>query len=135
MLAKQKIFMTLIWGALLGFISVAFGAYAEHGLRETLTNEHFSSVMTAVRYNQLNAVMITAIGLVLVNGGKLSNTSALKWSGVLFILGTLLFSFSIYFSVLFDIPSLVNLAPIGGFTIMAAWLMLLIVGVLSKKKL
>lgn len=80
--------MILILGALLGFISVAFGAYAEHGLREAVTEEHFRFLMTAIRYNQVHAAVIAAIGLALLNGGKLSNVTALKWSGLLFIIGT-----------------------------------------------
>jgi len=127
--------MILIWGALLGFISVAFGAYAEHGLRETVTDEHFRFLMTAVRYNQVHAVVVAAIGLVLLNGGKLSIMPAFRWSGLLFIIGTMLFSFSIYISVSLDIPSLVNITPIGGVIIMIAWLVLFVVGVLARKKL
>ena len=127
--------MILILGSLLGFISVAFGAYAEHGLREAVTEEHFRFLMTAIRYNQLHAVMIAAIGLALLSGGKLSNLPALKWSGLLFITGTVLFSFSIYLSVSIDIPSLMNITPLGGMTIMAAWIVLMVAGVLERKKL
>ena len=127
--------MILILGAFLGVISLAFGAYAEHGLREMLTDEHFRFLMTAVRYNQAHAVVITAIGLALLNGGKLSCIPALKWSGLLFIIGTMLFSFSIYLSVSLDIPSLVKITHVGGMTIMAAWLVLMVAGILAKKKL
>lgn len=127
--------MILVWGALLGFISVAFVAYAEHGLREAVTEEHFRFLMTAIRYNQVHAVVIAAIGLALLNSGKLANIPALKWSGLLFIVGTVLFSFSIYLSVSLDIPGLVNITPIGGMTIMAAWLLLLVTGVLARKKI
>ena len=127
--------MVLILGAFLGFISVAFGAYDEHGLREVVTDEHFRFLMTAVRYNQVHAVVIAAIGLALLNGGKLSCIPALKWSGLLFIIGTMLFSFSIYFSVSLDLPGLVNITPVGGMTIMAAWLLLMMTGVLARKKL
>ena len=126
--------MILICGAFLGFISVAFGAYAEHGLREAVTEEQFRFLMTAVRYNQVHAVVISAIGLVLLNGGKLANLPALRWSGVLFIIGTILFSFSIYISVSFDMPALVNVTPTGGMTIMAAWLLLLLTGILANRK-
>ena len=92
---------------------MAFGAYAEHGLREVVTDKHFRFLMTAVRYNQVHAVVIAAIGLALLNGGKLDCIPALKWSGLLSIsiIGTMLFSFSIYLSVSLDIPSLVKLYP------------------------
>lgn len=126
--------MILILGALLGFISVAFGAYAEHGLREAVTEEHFRFLMTAIRYNQVHAVMIAAIGLALLNGGKLSNVKALKWSGLLFIIGTVMFSFSIYLSVSLDIPSVMNITPVGGMIIMVAWLVLMVAGILLRKK-
>ena len=127
--------MILALGALLGFISVAFGAFAEHGLRESITDEHFRFLMTAIRYNQVHAVVISAIGMVLLNGGKLANISLLVWSGMLFVIGTILFSFSIYLSVSLDIPALVNITPIGGMTIMAAWLLLLATGLLARKRL
>ena len=126
--------MILFFGALLGFVSVAFGAYAEHGLQGTVTDEHFRFLMTAIRYNQLNAVVISIIGLVLLNGGKLANFVTLKLSGLLFIIGTLLFSFSIYVSVSFGMPSLVKVTPIGGVTLMIAWLMLLISGLIAMIK-
>ena len=126
--------MILILGALLGFISVAFGAYAEHGLQGIVTDEHFRFLMTAIRYNQVHAVIIAAIGLTLLNGGKLANIPTLKWSGLLFIIGTVLFSFSIYLSVSLNLPQLISIAPIGGMTIMVAWLTLLITGFFARKK-
>lgn len=93
-------------------------------------------MMTAIRYNQVHAFVIAAIGVALLNAGKLSNVPALKWSGLLFIIGTVLFSFSIYLSVSLDIPSLVNISPlVGGMTIMAAWLVPVVAGVLAEKKL
>ena len=127
--------MILIFGALLGFISVAFVAYAEHGLREAVSEENFRFLMTAIRYNQVNAVVISTIGIALLNGGKLANIPTLRWSGVLFIAGTVLFSFSIYFSVLLDIPSFVNLTPVGGIMIMGAWLLLVVAAIWASKKM
>ncbi len=120
--------MILILGALLGFTSVAFGAYAEHALRETITGEHFRFLMTAVRYNQVHAVVVVAIGLFELADAHTTKFALARWSGKLFILGTVLFSFSIYVSVTFKLPALVNITPIGGITIMAGWLMLALFG-------
>ena len=116
--------MILALGAFLGFIAVAFGAFAEHGLRENVSDEHFRFLMTAVRYNQVHAVVIAALGLALLHDSRLSAMSAFKWSGILFLVGTVLFSFSIYLSVWLDIPALLSATPVGGITIMAAWLLL-----------
>ena len=126
--------MILIVGAVFGFISVAFGAFAEHQLRESVSEESFRFLMTAIRYNQVNAVLISAIGIALLSSDRLGNMPLLKWSGLIFIIGTALFSFSIYLSVSLKIPDLVYITPIGGVTIMAAWLLLIAAGWLEWKR-
>ena len=131
--------MILVCGALLGFFSVAFGAYSEHSLRPIVTDEIFRSLMTAIRYNQINAVITSAIGIAIAIGGKLplqnlGEMRMFRLSGYLFILGTLLFSFSIYLSVIINLPNLVYLTPFGGITMMIAWLTLVTSGLLALKK-
>lgn len=126
--------MILSLGALLGFIAVAFGAFAEHGLRENISDEHFRFLMTAVRYNQIHAVIISAIGLVMLSHQPMHQSLTLKWSGFLFIIGTVLFSCSIYISVSINIPLILNITPIGGMTIMIAWLLLAYSGIVFMQK-
>ena len=125
--------MILAIGAILGFISVAFGAYAEHGLKGTLSVENLEIIMTALHYNQIYAIVISMIGFVIKNKGKLVDNIILKISGYLFILGTLLFSFGIYTSTLLEIPQLLRLAPIGGTTLMLGWVALAVVGILQRR--
>lgn len=127
--------MNLAIGAILGFISVAFGAYAEHGLKTQISAEHFDFIMTALRYNQIYAIVISGIGIVLLSSKDLSKSLTLKLSSFLFILGTLLFSFSIYISIVWNIPSILKLAPIGGTTLMIAWIMLAISAICIKKNI
>ena len=116
--------MILLIGSLFGFFSVAFGAYSEHGLRPVVSEEEFRMLMTAIRHNQVNSVIICAIGLILLVPNGFPRVSLLKWSGILFIVGTVLFSFSIYLSVGLQIPSLVYVTPVGGITLMLSWLVL-----------
>ena len=115
--------MILIIGALLGFFSVAFGAYSEHGLRPKVSDEEFRMLMTAIRYNQVHALIISALGLIILPSSFL-NIHLFRRSGFLFIVGTILFSFSIYTSVGLQIPSLLYLTPVGGITLMISWLSL-----------
>ena len=115
--------MILIIGALLGFFSVAFGAYSEHGLRPKVSDEEFRMLMTAIRYNQVHALIISALGLIILPSSFL-NIHLFRRSGFLFIMGTILFSFSIYTSVGLQIPSLLYLTPVGGITLMVSWLSL-----------
>ena len=123
--------MILILGALLGFISVVFGAYAQHGLHGSISTQDFTFIMTAVNYNQIYAVVISVIGLILLNGGKLANSFMLKLSGLLFIIGVILFSFSIYISISFNIPKLLIFTPTGGTIIILAWLPLAVLAIVN----
>ena len=60
--------MILIIGALLGLFSVFFGAHIEHTLREFVTEEQYRQLMTGIRYNQLNSIIICSIGLAVISG-------------------------------------------------------------------
>lgn len=114
--------MILVAGALLGLISVAFGAYAEHGLQASVSDGVLDSVQTAIRYNQIHAVVVTAIGLVRLRPGAPPYPAGLAWAAWGFIAGTILFSFSIYLSAATDTPSLNAAAPLGGIVLMTSWL-------------
>lgn len=115
-------------GALFGLFSVAFGAYAEHGLKSKVEPAAFESLSIALRYNQIHAVALIAIGLVLLNPDLAEKFPLLSWSGAAFTVGILCFCFSIYGATLFNLHALTKLAPMGGITLMLGWLLLAIVG-------
>ena len=125
--------MVLFFGALYGFISVAFGAFAEHGLKEAVSEADFNSISIAITYNQINAVIISAIGLGQITSGQFMKTPLLKWSAILFILGTAMFSFTIYLSVIFGNPNIRTVTPLGGMMIMTAWLLVAYAGLAATK--
>lgn len=114
----------LMVGALLGFLSVVVGAMSDHGSLSRLDADMLASVATAVRYHQLGALVIVALGLALRAGLPGSFARRLAISGWLFVAGTLLFSFSIYAAALSGVEALTYLTPIGGVTLMIAWLSL-----------
>lgn len=116
--------MILSIGSLFGFFAVAFGAYAEHGLKKHLTPEAFSSIETALRYQMLHALVMVAIGLFLAQNSGVAKASSLQWCGFGFAAGILCFSFSIYINALFGVPAILKLAPIGGILLMVSWLRL-----------
>jgi len=123
--------MLLTIGALLGLFSVAFGAYAEHALQPRLAAEAFDSLQTAIRYNQIHAVVITAIGLVRLRPHGRAIGPA--WAGWGFVAGTVLFSFSIYLSTLTGTTAFNAAAPAGGALLMAAWAALAWTGLRSLR--
>lgn len=125
--------MILMAGALLGLISVAFGAYAEHGLQAGVSAEVFDSVRTAIHYNQIHAVVVAAIGLVRLRADDSRCPASLAWAAWGFVAGIVLFSFSIYLSAVMGMPALNAAAPFGGITLMASWAALVWAGFQSWK--
>ncbi|MCD8496862.1 MAG: DUF423 domain-containing protein [Alphaproteobacteria bacterium] len=73
----------LVFGAVLGFISVIMGALGDHAL--DLSPEKTKGFDTAIRYNMLYAVLITAFAL--------SQQKALILPGVIFAFSGALFFF------------------------------------------
>lgn len=125
--------MLLSVAALIGGLAVAMGAYADHGLRGTASEDQLRSVMTAVRYAQIHAVAAAAIGLALLAGAPRPRAAFLV-AGWGFALGICLFSGGILSAVLLDRPGLTSLAPVGGVTLMLSWLALAVAGLLAARR-
>jgi len=109
----------LLIGALLGATSVGTDAYINH-VFYTADVKTFSMIKTALQYHQLYAVIISVIGLV----SRLKNDIILKLSAWIFILGTILFSTSLYLKALTGTIIWIKLTPIGGTLLMVGWLLL-----------
>ncbi len=106
----------LLCGAVLGLVSVIMGAIGDHAF--TLTPEKTDSLETAIRFNMLYAVLIVALAM----GAQ---EKRMKIPGFIFVIGTILFSFSIYAAVITGLEPLTYLTPLGGLTIMGGWGMLI----------
>jgi len=126
--------MTLLIAGLLGLISVAFGAYADHGLAKTASAADLKSIATALKYHQLHAVALMAIGLACIASPKVAGSRLVTCASLAFFCGILFFSFSIYASVLLASPVLKNMAPIGGSLFMIGWLCLALAGLQFSKQ-
>lgn len=121
----------LIAGALLGLLSVIIGASAEHLVQQRVEAEVWRWVMTAVRYHQVGALIVTALGLSLLCGARPKRWITL--SAAFLTAGTVLFSFSIYAAALTGMLSLTYVSPIGGVSLMFGWLLLIWAGVQAGK--
>lgn len=111
----------LLAAAVLGLLSVAIGAASEHLLRPGLDEETWRWVTTAIRYHQFGALAALAVGLAAGVDGVPVRARRLRIAGWLFVLGTLLFSFSIYAAALSGLDGLTRMTPFGGTTLMLAW--------------
>lgn len=105
----------LMAGAMFAFIAVAAGAFGAHALRDSVSAERLEVFQTAVRYQFFHALAL------LVLGRDLSRRPKWDSAALLFCLGILIFSGSLYALVLLDKSWLGAITPLGGVCFLAGW--------------
>jgi uncharacterized membrane protein YgdD (TMEM256/DUF423 family) len=107
-------------GSISGLIAVAAGAFGAHALRARLTPDYLAVFETAARYQMYHALGLLAAAWAVTRWpGPL-----VRWAGWLFVIGTVLFSGSLYGVALTGIRWLGAIAPLGGVAFLAGWLCL-----------
>ena len=108
----------LMLASLSGFTGVALGAFAAHGLRGKLPDNLLNAFQTGVSYQLWHTMALIGVALLLLRG---PDSALLKTSGVLFALGIVLFSGSLYLLALSGLGKLGMITPLGGVTWLVAW--------------
>ncbi len=109
-----------IAGALFGCTAVAAGAFGAHGLKARLDPDALAIFDTAARYQLMHALALFACAWV----GQQWPGPAARASAVLFALGIVLFSGSLYALSLGGPRLLGAITPLGGLLLLSAWLAL-----------
>lgn len=115
-------------GALSGFICVAFGAFAGHA--PDLTGLHARWIDTGWRYQAFHTIALLALGFFVSatqQTAPFCRKSAVNIIGILWSLGILLFSFTLYIMALTGNHHLRIIVPVGGVSFLAGWLVLTVV--------
>ena len=112
---------TLLFASILGGLAVVFGAFGAHALEKILTTAQLKSFETGVKYQFYHAIVLLIIGF----NFTLENTSE-KYMVYSFMLGILLFSFSIYGLVISSAKNkklrfLGPVTPLGGLLLIIGW--------------
>jgi uncharacterized membrane protein YgdD (TMEM256/DUF423 family) len=115
-------------GTLNAGLAVALGAFGSHVLEDRLSADMLSVFETGNRYHFIHALGLLAVALA---ADKAGGTAAMKWAGRLLLAGIVLFSGSLYVLGLSGMTWLGAIAPLGGVSFIAGWL-LAAKGVLSK---
>ena len=110
----------ILIGALSAALAVITGAFAAHGLRGHIDAAGLAIWETASRSQMVHALALVAVGL----ASERLRGRVLAAAGVCFLLGTLLFSGSLYALVLSGVRGLGAVTPIGGVAFIAGWLCL-----------
>lgn len=110
--------------AIIGLISIIFGAFGAHALKAVLSVEQLVSFETGVRYQMYHALFLLFVGMANVITEKQKKTIF-----ILTLIGILFFSGSIYLLATQGISGinfkfLGPVTPIGGMFLIFSWLML-----------
>lgn len=102
-------------GATFAGLSVAFGAFGAHALKQRLTPDMLDIFHTAVQYQFYHSLALVLLGLFVARTGSATGAA---WA---FTLGILVFSGSLYVLALTGMKWLGAITPIGGVAFMVGW--------------
>ena len=108
-------------GSICAFLSVLFGAFGAHSLKEILTPNMLANFQTGVQYQMFHSLGLIAIGLTSAHFPKSRHLIRAGWS---MLIGIILFSGSLYVLSLSGITMLGIITPFGGIAFLLGWLFL-----------
>ena len=107
--------------SIFGLFAVAIGAFGAHSLSSILIeNNRVDTFETAVRYHFYHTIALLVVSVLLQN----NSSKHLNRAVILFSIGILIFSGSLYVLALSNFTFLGAITPLGGLCFMAAWISL-----------
>lgn len=98
--------------AILGFLSVAAGAFGTHALGDVVTPARLNTFEVGARYQMYHALALLIVSVL----PHTCRPAAAFW-----FLGSVIFSGSLYVLVLLNLPLMGAVAPIGGVLQLIGW--------------
>jgi uncharacterized membrane protein YgdD (TMEM256/DUF423 family) len=121
---------SLLWGATMGGLAVAIGAFGAHALKPILdASGRAETFELAVRYQFYHALALLVTGVVM----NQVESKLLRYCGLFFVLGIVFFSGSLYVLCFSGLGILGAITPIGGVFFILGWIFLFL-GVYKKQK-
>ena len=119
--------LALIAAGISGFVGVSAGAFGAHGLAKRVSDADLSIWGTASQYQLFHAVALLAVAAI----PSCKHRRLVVWS---WIVGTLLFSGSLYVLVLSGIRKLGMITPLGGLCFLFGWAVVFSLGLKAVKE-
>ena len=110
----------IVIASLFAALAILFGAFGSHALKERLSAQSLEVYDIATRYLMFHALGIFLIALL---GFQLPKES-LEIPVTIMIVGTFIFSGSLYLIAMLDFKKLGMVTPIGGLLLIVSWLLL-----------
>jgi uncharacterized membrane protein YgdD (TMEM256/DUF423 family) len=114
----------IIISSVSGFTAVAIGAFGAHGLRERLSIEMLVVYKTGVLYQFIHTIVLLILSI--------TNFIKTEYPSIFFLVGILLFSFSLYLYSITEVKFFAMITPVGGVCFLIGWLGLIVEAVRMK---
>lgn len=115
-------------GALFALLAVALGAFGAHSLKGKISTYALDIFQTGVTYQFYHALALCFTGMLF----EKFPLKTMQWAGRFFIMGIILFSFSLYTLAAFKAAVqpggnwIGAITPVGGFSFISGWLCILL---------
>ena len=116
---KIKIFFAI--ASFMMALGIAFGAFGAHALKSILDEYFLKIYNTGVQYHFYNTLGLFIATFIYALKPTSKKILISLW---LIIIGMIIFSFSLYFLAILNMPILGAVTPIGGTLLIIAWLTL-----------
>ena len=114
----QKLFIYI--AAVQGALAVTIGAFGAHALKNHLVAIGRADVFeTAVKYQFYHTFALLAVGILQL----LRYNKFLDYSGYSFLIGSVIFSGSLYILCMTNVAKWGAVTPIGGLVLIAGWIL------------
>ena len=110
----------IVLGAFLAALAVILGAFGSHLLKIRLSSEDLAIFETGVRYHMYHALGLVMIGIL----GFHYPSNIIQLPAILFLIGIIIFSGTLYLILLTGLRWFGAITPIGGTALIAGWVVL-----------
>ena len=108
----------IVIACLLGLLAVALGAFGAHAIASSVSESRQATWATAVDYHMFHVLGMLALAAIFRD----AHSPWILRAHTSFVFGIGLFSGSLYALVIFDLPVLGAVTPLGGVCLMLGWL-------------
>ena len=110
----------IIIGSVLAALAVSIGAFGAHGLKSKVSSEDLVIFETGVRYQMYHSLGLILIGIL----GFHYPSIIIQLPAILFLIGIIIFSGTLYLIPLTGLRWFGAITPIGGTALIAGWVVL-----------
>jgi len=123
MILEKNVKRFLTISSIMMALAIAIGAFGAHGLKSIVDESLLKIYNTGVEYHFYNTLGLFAASFIMYLKPNSKKAVVASW---LILVGMIIFSFSLYFLVILNVPILGAITPIGGTLLIIAWILLAI---------